>query len=150
MSSTAIAFANVDVALKPAPINPDWILGGNPVASNARMPSGSDRDGATFVWECTPGIFNWHYASSETVYVLAGSVVITQEGCGPREVRAGDVIAFPAGCSARWEITSTIRKVAFFSRTVPQPVERLLSLLRVVKRLVRPSPATQANWAAMS
>src|SRR3978361_1610779 len=76
VSARLITIGNTAVDLRPSPINPDWIRGGNPVARNAVLSSNRDRAACTLVWDCTPGEFDWHYDSDETIHILEGSVVL--------------------------------------------------------------------------
>ncbi len=38
-----------------------------------------------------------------------------------RRLGTGDMIFFPAGCTAKWRITSTVRKVAVLRNVLPGP-----------------------------
>ena len=62
------------------------------------------------IWEKEASEFPWHYDSSETCYILEGSVVVTPEGGDPVEINKGDLVTFPSGMDCTWKITSDIRK----------------------------------------
>ena len=72
-----------DAPLRPAPIEPAWIIEGDPVAHNCVLSRGSDGLALTILWECTEGAFDWHYDYDETVHFLEGSVVIESATMAP-------------------------------------------------------------------
>ena len=51
----AIKFSGGDVNLEPAPINPDWILEGNPVTRSKLVSSSADGNASTWLWDCIAG-----------------------------------------------------------------------------------------------
>lgn len=125
------------VDLRPSPINPDWIRGGNPVARNALLSSSRDRAACTVVWDCTPGAFEWRYDSDETIHILEGSVVL-DDGCAPaRRLGPGDVVLFPAGAVVNWTVETHVRKLAFFHRPLPAPVALVSRAVGKAKRVAR-------------
>jgi uncharacterized cupin superfamily protein len=132
MSTSYIVPSRTEVELKPAPIEPSWIIEGNPTASNATLSRSMDGMASTIVWQCTEGKFNWHYDIDETIHILEGSVVIESDGMKPTRFGPGDVIFFKNGASARWHVEGHVRKLAFCRRTQP----RLVGLaLRVAAKL---------------
>ena len=64
-------------------------------------------------WECEPTEFDWKYDEEEVAYVKAGRVEVCT-GEGTVEIKAGDIVTFPAGLSCRWKVIETIRKVYAF------------------------------------
>ena len=122
LSQPSIVCSPSEVPLKPAPITPEWILEGNPVARNRELSHSPDCGAWTMVWDCTAGRFQWHYDIDETVHFVEGSVTISADGMPPRRFGPGDVIFFPAGSTATWEVESYIRKVAFCRKTLPAPL----------------------------
>lgn len=62
------------------------------------------------VWEKEVSSFPWTYDTGETCYLLEGEVIVTPEGGEPVEIRAGDLVTFPAGMSCTWEIRRPVRK----------------------------------------
>ena len=77
MSAPAVAFAApADVELAPNPINPAWIIEGNPQARAKRLAESADW---VMAWSCTPGRFEWHYAVDETVHIISGEVLVRTE-----------------------------------------------------------------------
>ena len=74
------------------------------------------------VWDCTAGQFKWFYNFDETLVVLEGEAFISAEGLAERRIAPGDVVFFPAGCSATWRVTNYIRKVAFLRYPIYPPM----------------------------
>jgi uncharacterized protein len=121
--SKSIVIANVAATeLQPAPITRGWILSGAPDACNRMLASSRDKLAHTMVWECTPGIFNWHYDEAETAVILSGEVFLTYENGRERRLGPGDMVFFPAGSSCHWRITSKVRKVAVLHKILPFPL----------------------------
>jgi uncharacterized cupin superfamily protein len=132
MSAVEILVDRADVSLQPSPIEPSWIREGNPLARSKILYWSRDKTSFTAIWDCSPGVFNWIYTYDETLHILEGSVTLTDEVSGVRELGPGDVVFFPAGSQAVWKVNSYVRKVAFFRQTLPPPVS---VALRLVKRL---------------
>ena len=145
MLRNTIVHSNKDVMLKLSPINPAWILEGQPVARNAVLSRSQDTTACTIVWDCTAGKFNWHYDFDETVHILEGSVIVSSEGTPAKRLEAGDVAFFPVGTQAHWHVESYVRKIAFCRRAVlPKPAIFAIHALRRAKRLLR-RPAMAAG-----
>ena len=122
MPTQPMICGNTAVDLRPSPIDPAWVRGGNPVARNALLSSSRDRAACTLIWDCTPGEFEWRYDSDETIHILEGSVVLDDGVAPPRRVGPGDVVLFPQGAVVRWTVETHVRKLAFFHRPLPGPV----------------------------
>jgi uncharacterized cupin superfamily protein len=131
-----IKFGNAAVSLSPAPINPDWILEGKPVARNKLLSTSADGTATTLIWDCTPGRFNWFYNIDETLFVLEGSVTLKDPDGNSRLVVAGDTIFFPAGSQAEWTVHTHFRKVAFCRTALPAPLVFALRFRRSLKRML--------------
>jgi uncharacterized cupin superfamily protein len=104
---------------QPAPINPAWIIAGSPVAralTLSRSPEGTLTSG---LWDCTAGKFRWIYAADEIVHILEGEARVS-DGTRTHALAPGQVIYFPRGLQAEWEVPKYIRKM-FVLRTVPRP-----------------------------
>jgi uncharacterized cupin superfamily protein len=114
-----VATTSDELQLKSAPINPDWVLSGNPQARAADHSGSGDRAASTAFWDCTAGEFRWFFGWDETVYILEGDVHITAEDGTERLLRVGDVAYFRAGTWATWRVDSYVRKVAFMRRPFP-------------------------------
>lgn len=117
-----IICGSTGVDLRSAPINPDWIRAGAPVARNALLSTSRDRGSCTLVWDCTPGAFEWRYDTDETIHILEGSVVLDDGVAPPRRLGPGDVVLFPAGAVVHWTVEKHVRKLAFFHKPMPAPV----------------------------
>ncbi len=135
----AVEMSNIGVSLRPAPIEPSWIIEGSPKARNALISRSRDGTADTLVWDCSPGKFMWHYHTEETIHFLEGQVVL-DDGTGPRRVGPGDVIFIPAGAKVHWTVEQHVRKLAFFRKQLPKPVELLVNALRRVKQMVKGAP----------
>jgi uncharacterized cupin superfamily protein len=152
-ANNLIKFGIGGVTLEPAPINPQWILEGHPVARNKVLSTSADGTANTWMWDCTAGKFNWTYDIDETVYLLEGSVTIKDHRGGTHRVSAGDTVFFPAGTSAEWTVESYVRKVAFLRIPLPKPVLFVKNVVRSLKRLVGrggPAPAMFPSGAEES
>lgn len=126
--------------LRPAPINPDWVIDGNPSANNAELFRSDDGLSSTVLWECSPGRFIWIYDTEETIHILEGSIVL-DDGINPaRRYGAGDVVFFPAGAKVQWTVEQRVRKLAYFRRGLPKPLATVVSNLRRIKHVLRPVP----------
>jgi uncharacterized cupin superfamily protein len=96
MSAPAVAFAApAEVELAPNPINPAWIIEGNPQARAKRLAESADGTSSVMAWSCTPGRFEWHYAVDETVHIISGEVLVTDENGKIHRLGPGDMAFFP-------------------------------------------------------
>lgn len=141
MPAVPFRAASTSLALKPAPIRPGWITGGDPVARAAELSRSADQSAFTVVWDCTAGTFDWTYHLDETIYILEGSIVLTDSGNPPRRLGPGDVVFFPKGSRVSWEVEGYVKKVAYFRRVVPNPMLAAFRVLRFLKTAIRPGSA---------
>jgi uncharacterized cupin superfamily protein len=148
MIMPSLVFSKTAVDLKPAPIQPEWVLAGTPTASNAVVAVSRDGLAKTIVWHCTEGSFRWIYDVDETIHILEGAVTLTCEDGSVREIGPGDIVFFPEGSTAVWRVTKPVRKLAFFRYTAPTPVafaikatHRLLALIVAAARKAFRRPA---------
>ncbi len=130
-----------DVAMQPAPIDPSWVLSGDPQARSGLHSHGDDRSASTHVWDCTAGSFRWQFGWDETVIILSGGVRVTAEDGSVRELAVGDVAYFTAGSSAVWEIDHHVRKLAFIRRPMPGPLAAAIRMKSYVREMVSLSRA---------
>ncbi len=128
-------FDGKDVKMQPCPVNPAWVVEGAPVARNLVLSRSTDGSACTLLWDCTTGVFNWHYDVDETVYVLEGSVIVRDDAGVERRLGPGDQALFRAGSHAVWTVESYVRKVAFCRTPVPLPLMLVTRILRKVSRL---------------
>ena len=153
MPTVPFQLSNVAVDLKPAPIVPEWIVEGNPVARASVVMRSQDQASSTVIWECTTGKFDWTYDVDETIHIIEGSIVLSDDHNAPRRLGAGDIVFFPKGSQVRWEVDGYVKKVAFFRNALPNPLTPVFKVLRSVKRAMRraraphPAPALGAIQA---
>jgi uncharacterized protein len=137
-----IESAHCNLNLKPSPIEPSWIIEGNPEARSYRLSESADGAATTLIWSCTEGKFNWYYDVDETIMILEGSVILESDGMRPTRYGVGDVIIFRSGAHAKWQVEDYVKKVAFLRATNPfwfafmvRAVNRLRQMLfRLSKR----------------
>jgi len=133
-----VAASSDHLALKPAPINPDWIIRGTPIARVADHSTSTDEASSTAVWDCTAGEFRWYFGWDETVVIQEGEVHVTAEDGSERLLRAGDIAYFRGGTWATWRVDDYVRKIAFLRKPFPEP---LATLYRIRNALRAPSGA---------
>ena len=114
-----IETTNLVVNLTPRPIEPSWIIEGNPVAQSCVLSKSADGLAQTIVWECSEGKFNWYYDFDETILILEGAIVLESDATSPTRYGPGDVIFFRDGAHARWHVEGRVRKLAFCRTTQP-------------------------------
>ena len=139
MSRGLIEIGNLNVELAPSPIEPSWIIEGNPVAQWCVLSKSADGLASTIVWECSEGKFNWYYDFDETIMILEGSIVLENDAMSPTRYGPGDVIFFKDGARAKWFVESRVRKLAFCRKTQPLIVSSALRALSKLKRMLRPT-----------
>ena len=61
-------------------------------------------------WAKEVSTFPWSYNSQEIAYILEGECVITPTGGSPVTFGKGDLVTFPAGLSASWEVKQPLHK----------------------------------------
>jgi uncharacterized cupin superfamily protein len=148
MLTKPAVISDIKVELSPSPINPDWILEGQPLARNRILSRSADETACTIVWECSKGKFMWHYDFDETIHFIEGGVTI-EDGHGPaRRLGPGDVIFFPAGSHAVWTVDTYIRKIAFCRKVLPAPIGSAIKALRAVKHRLSPPPTAGSLMGA--
>jgi uncharacterized protein len=130
----SIEAASLTAKLLPSPINPSWIIEGNPQASSCVLSKSKDGSAWTAVWECTEGKFDWHYDLDETILILEGSIVLENDTSPPIRYGVGDVIFFREGAHARWHVEGYVKKLAFLRCVNPALIGFGLRALRACKR----------------
>lgn len=139
MSRALIETGNLVVNLKPSPIEPSWIIEGNPVAQSCALSHSADGVASTIVWECSEGKFNWYYDFDETILVLEGSIVLENDTMGPTRYGPGDVIFFRDGAQAKWHVEGRVKKLAFCRKTNPAMLGFALRVFSKIKRTLAPA-----------
>lgn len=117
-----------ELPMEPAPIEPSWIIAGEPKARLSLHSRAYDDQATTAVWDCTAGTFRWYFGWDETVMILEGEVHVTGEDGSQRTLRAGDIAYFPGKSWATWHIDSYVRKIAFCRKEFPAPINAALKL----------------------
>lgn len=121
-NSTIEAVRLGDIALNDSPIEPAWILEGDPRARVAEWSKSIDGTTTTNVWDCTAGRFRWYFAVDEIVHIMDGSVTVSSENHAPRTLVAGDAALFRAGTWSEWHVENYVRKHAILRQHLPAPV----------------------------
>lgn len=115
------ALSRSEAELPPMPIEPSWILEGQPQARGQVLLQSPDRCVSSGFWECTPGRFRWEFAWDEFVYLLRGRVTIVDEHGRSCTLGPGDAAHFPRGLQTTWHVQEAVRK--FFVLRTPAPLE---------------------------
>jgi len=129
-----IAARPEDVVLEDAPINPDWIIAGQPIARAGLHSTSIDGKASTNIWECTAGGFWWTFFHEETVVILEGAVRVTSQNGAIRTLKAGDIAYFARDTKTLWEIDDYVRKIAFCRHPYSKQVMALRTMLGKMKR----------------
>src|SRR4030081_1092951 len=144
MSRALIETANLAVNLTPRPIEPSWIIEGNPLAQSSVLSQSADGLASTIVWQCSAGKFNWYYDFDETILILEGAIVLENDTMPPTRYGPGDVIFFKDGAHAKWHIEDHVRKLAFCRTTQPFLLAFALRAFNKIKRILLPSGKQQS------
>ncbi|WP_084030533.1 cupin domain-containing protein [Bradyrhizobium paxllaeri] len=136
MPLTLIETDNCNAELKPSPIEPSWIVEGNPEARSHVLSTSADRAATTVIWSCTEGKFHWFYDVDETIMILEGSIVLESEDLPPKRYGAGDVIFFRNGAHAKWHVEGYVKKIAFFRQTIPSGLDLAVRAVNKLKRML--------------
>jgi uncharacterized cupin superfamily protein len=143
MSRGLIETANLVVDLTPRPIEPSWIIEGNPAAQCSVLSTSADGLASTMIWQCSEGKFSWHYDFDETILILEGSIVLENDTMRPTRYGPGDVIFFKDGAHAKWHVEGHVRKLAFCRRTQPVILGLALRVIAKIKRTLMPAGKRQ-------
>jgi uncharacterized cupin superfamily protein len=136
-AETLVTAASAEMVMKPAPIEPDWIIAGAPEARIAEHSQSADSAAMTAIWDCTAGAFRWYFAWDETVMILEGEVHVTDEKGVERVLKAGDIAYFAGKTWATWRVDNYVRKIAFLRRPFPAPLSAAMKLKRLIRRPLR-------------
>jgi len=135
MPRALIETGNCQVSLESRPIEPSWIIEGDPVARSYVLSSSADGTASTIIWSCTEGKFNWYYDFDETIMILEGSIVLESEGMPPKRYGPGDVVFFRDGAHAKWHVEGHVKKIAFCRKTNPALIGFAVRALNKLKRM---------------
>jgi uncharacterized cupin superfamily protein len=122
-----------ELPMEPAPIEPSWIISGNPVARVGLHSRSGDDAASTAIWDCTAGEFRWFFDWDETVMILEGEVHVTAQDGSQRTLRQGDIAYFAGKTWATWRIDTYLRKIAFCRKRLPAPVALAYQLRNMLR-----------------
>jgi len=145
MSQGLIEVGSSKTSLSASPIEPSWIIEGNPIAQNALLSRSADGLASTIIWQCSEGKFDWHYDLDETILILEGSVVLESDSMGPTRFGPGDVVFFKDGAHAKWHVEGYVRKLAFCRRTQPFLLGLAARAISKFKRMVSPGKGSSLS-----
>lgn len=137
MASVPFQSSSTSVEMRPSPIVAGWICEGNPVARVAQLSRSKDQTTTTVVWDCTAGKFDWTYDCDETIHIIEGSIVLSDDGNPPKRLGPGDVVFFPKGAQVSWQVDGYVKKVAILRKVIPNPANVVLKVLRQIKRTIK-------------
>ena len=61
-------------------------------------------------WQKEVSVFPWIFHEQEIAYILEGECIITPTGGSPVSFGKGDLVTFPAGMTANWEVKQALHK----------------------------------------
>ena len=136
MSRAMIETGKCDVDLELRPIEPSWVIEGNPVSHSKILSTSADGTTSTIIWSCTEGKFNWYYDFDETIMILEGSIVLESEGMPPKRYGVGDVVFFHDGAHAKWHVEGHVKKIAFCRKANPVLIGFMVRVINKLKRML--------------
>jgi uncharacterized cupin superfamily protein len=119
--------------LQPAPIRPEWVIAGSPVARAVDLARSPDGTCTSAQWDCTAGKFHWYFGVEETVHILEGEVVVREADGRESRLRQGDVAVMPANTWMVWHVERYVRKLAHCRYPVPRPFGKILRGLQSLR-----------------
>jgi len=143
LSKSIVMATPAAVELSPSSIPEEWVLSGSPKARNREVSNSSDRISQIVVWECTAGVFKWHYKKDESVTVISGEAFLIKPDGQEIRFGAGDAGFFPAGTVCTWRVPGPFRKVAVLREPMWRPIGYVAKawnrFLQIVGLAARPS-----------
>ncbi|MBU8867787.1 cupin domain-containing protein [Paenarthrobacter aromaticivorans] len=71
----------------------------------------ANRGSSVGFWKAEVGRSHWTFEDyNEVIYVLAGRLVVTQEGGESVRLGPGDVAVFPVGWKGEWDVQEELKK----------------------------------------
>src|ERR1700749_4689859 len=140
-----IETSNTAGSLPLRPIEPSWVIEGQPESRSNVLSQSKDGQACTIVWECTAGKFNWYYDFDETILILEGSIVIESDDMPPTRYGAGDVIFFRNGAHAKWHFETYVRNLAVCRNIDPVWLAFPTRVLRKLYKMMMRSGGRQAG-----
>ena len=136
MRRALIQTGHCEIELDASPIEPSWIIEGNPEARSRLLSVSACNTARTMIWSCTEGKFIWCYDLDETIVILEGSIVLESEGMQPKRYGVGDVIFFREGTHVKWHVEGYVRKLAFLRLSNPFPLGIAIRAVNKLKTLI--------------
>jgi uncharacterized protein len=118
--SRVLSVSHGEVELEDHPINPEWVLEGNPRARISQWAESDDGFVSHWTWDCTAGRFRWYYDVDETIVIINGAVSIEVDDEPPVPLQVGDAAYFAAGHWVTWTVPDYVRKQAIVRVPVPR------------------------------
>lgn len=115
--------------LTPWPIDPNWVITGDPQARGAGIATTADDSVSMIMWDCTAGSFNWFYDIDEMIHVVEGTAVIRTMTGSTYRLQAGNSHLFEKGTMALWVVEKYVRKIA----VLHEPLSKRVLLRRLIK-----------------
>jgi uncharacterized protein len=79
-------------------------------------------------WQKEVSVFPWTFHEQEIAYILEGECVITPTGGSPVSFGKGDLVTFPAGMKASWQVVKPLHKhYQLDGNAVTQAVKRIVA-----------------------
>jgi hypothetical protein len=133
--------------LAPDPMDPSWIIEGNPQARSRRLFLDPDRSISAILWDCTAGRFDWHYGGDEIIQIVDGEAELTFPSGTVTTVKPGDVVYFPGAQIVRFNVPHYVRKVSLYSDRT-SPLRQLAQKIPFARRIVHKVRASRSMFIA--
>jgi uncharacterized protein len=127
MTPRVLSYSRADADLVDDPINPDWILEGEPRARISSWADSADGSASHWTWDCTAGRFRWYFAVDESITVVEGGVSLQVDEEPPVVLGVGDAAYFPAGHWVTWTVDEYVRKQAVVRVPVPRSMSYVVN-----------------------
>ena len=83
-------------------------------------------------WQKEVSTFDWTFHEQEIAYILDGECVITPTGGAPVSFGKGDLVTFPAGTKASWQVIKPLHKhYQLDGNIVTQTLKRIKAALKL-------------------
>ena len=83
-------------------------------------------------WKKEVSTFDWSFPEQEIAYILEGDCIITPLGALPVSFGKGDLVTFPAGLKASWQVLAPLHKhYQLDGNIVTQTLKRIKAALKL-------------------
>ena len=83
-------------------------------------------------WKKEVSTFEWRFPEQEIAYILEGSCIITPNGGLPVSFGKGDLVTFPAGLKASWQVLEPLHKhYQLDGNIITQTLKRIKAALKL-------------------